>query len=301
MSRNTSFHTVGVMMGGPSAEHDISIKSGQAVSEGLRHAGYDVRDIVFDTEEFDIPADVEAVFPVLHGAFGEDGGVQRILEKKGIPYVGSGPRSSREAFDKRASKQCFVANQIATPAFELLSKASERTLPLPVVVKPCLQGSSLGVYIVFNESEWDNAFREAQKYDEVILVETYIPGREFTVALLQGEALPVIEIVAPDGNFDYKAKYTKGMTRYDVPAQVDESLAKAMQSIAMHVNRTLRCKDLNRVDFRMNEADELFVLESNTIPGFTATSLLPMAAGASGISFPELCSRLIQCAACGKY
>ena len=290
------FKKVGVLMGGPSTERDISLKSGRAVVEALRAAGYDVVDIDLKDRELDLPTGVEVVFVALHGEFGEDGQVQALLKERQIPYTGSGPAASRRSFDKLLSKRVFVEKGIPTPPFEILKRGQNRTLPLPVVVKPVRQGSSIGVHILFEESGWFGALNEALSYDGEVLVEAYIEGRELTVGVVGEQALPVIEIKAPNGFYNYQAKYTKGLTQYIVPAQIPPDRLAECHRLALLTFKALDCKDIGRVDFRMTPSGELFVLELNNIPGFTGTSLLPKAARAVGIEFPELCDRIVSMA-----
>ena len=290
------FKKVGVLMGGPSTERDISLNSGRAVVEALRAVGYDVAAIDLKGRELDLPTGIEAVFVALHGEFGEDGQVQTLLKERRIPYTGSGPEASRRSFDKLLSKRIFVEKGIPTPQFEILKTGQNRTLPLPVVVKPVRQGSSIGVHILFEESGWPGALNEALSYDREVLVEAYIEGRELTVGVVGEQVLPVIEIKAPDGFYNYKAKYTKGLTQYIVPAQIPPNQVAECRRLALLTFNALDCKDVGRVDFRMTPSGELFVLELNNIPGFTGTSLLPKAARAVGIEFPELCDRILSMA-----
>jgi D-alanine-D-alanine ligase len=290
------FKKVGVLMGGPSTEREVSLQSGRAVTEALRSAGYDVEEIDLKGRDLDLPPGVEAIFVALHGEFGEDGQVQSLLRERQIPYTGAGPEASRQSFDKRLSKKIFVEKGIPTPRFEILKTGQNRTLPLPAVVKPVRQGSSIGVHILFEEPDWPGALNEALSYDGEVLVETYIEGRELTVGIVVGQVLPVIEIKAPDGFYNYQAKYTKGLTQYVVPAEIPRDRAAACRQLALRTFKALGCWDMGRVDFRMTPAGELFVLELNSIPGFTGTSLLPKAARAAGIEFPELCSRIISVA-----
>jgi D-alanine-D-alanine ligase len=262
-------------MGGPSTEREVSLQSGRAVVEALRTVGYDVEAIDLTGRELDVPTGIEAIFVALHGEFGEDGQVQALLKQRQIPYTGSGPEASRRSFDKRLSKKIFVERDIPTPPFEILRAGQGRTLPLPVVVKPVRQGSSIGVHILFHESDWPRALNEALSYDGEVLVETYIEGRELTVGLVVEQVLPVIEIKAPGGFYNYKAKYTQGLTQYIVPAEIPPDRAAECQRLALRTFQAMNCRDMGRVDFRMLPAGELFVLELNNIPGFTGTCLLP--------------------------
>lgn len=290
------FKKVGVLMGGPSSEREVSLKSGAAVAKGLRAAGYDVVEIDVKGRSLDLPAGVEAVFVALHGEFGEDGEIQALLRASRVPYTGSGPESSRRAFDKLLSKRAFLNHDIPTPAFELLEAGGRRTLPLPAVVKPVRQGSSIGVHIVFEEAEWAGALKDALSFDGQVLAESYIEGRELTVGVVGDEVLPVIEIRAAEGFYDYRAKYTQGGSKHIVPAPIPADRANECRALAARVFRALDCQGMGRVDFRMTPAGALYVLELNNIPGFTEMSLLPEAARAAGIEFPELCDRILAMA-----
>lgn len=280
-------------MGGPSSERDVSLRSGSAIARGLRDAGYEVAEVPFCGREFQVPAGTEAVFVALHGEFGEDGQVQAILEEQGIPYTGSGPESSRTAFDKVLSKKIFMARGIPTPAYELLKTGDRRTLPLPVVTKPVCQGSSIGVHRVFAESEWEPASRDTLSYGDM-LVETYIPGRELTVGIVGDEALPVVEIVAPGDWYSFDAKYTQGASRYLAPAPLDTRTADICRDLGLRTFRALNCRGFARTDIRLAPTGEAYVLELNNIPGFTETSLLPKAAACAGMTFAELCDRIMR-------
>ena len=287
---------VAVLKGGISREREVSLESGAAIAAALREAGYPVTEVDVTSAEFTLPATVDAVFVALHGTFGEDGGAQTRLERLGVPYVGARAEASRIAFDKRLSEKCLREKGIPVPLSETLTEARSRSLPLPVVVKPPRQGSSVGCHVVFEESAWEESFADALKYDDEILVQEYIPGREFTVGVVAGEVLPVVEIVTGGGWYDYSAKYEVDTTRYDVPAELDPSVAEEMQRVALRTFDALDCCGFGRVDFRMNPDGALFVLELNTIPGFTSHSLLPKAAAAAGIDFPSLCDRIIRTA-----
>ena len=286
------FKEVAVLMGGPSAEREISLRSGVAVARGLREAGYVVDEVDPREGVLDFAPDVEAVFLALHGAFGEDGEVQAKLHALNMPYTGSGAAASHRSFDKLLSKRVFAAAGIHTPEYEVLATAAPHRLPLPVVVKPACQGSSIGLHCVQTETEWAAALVDTLRYGPA-LIERFIPGRELTVGLLGDEALPVVEVRAPDGWYDYGAKYTQGRTEYLVPAPLTQEQTACAQALARRVFHALGCSDLGRVDLRLSPDNELFVLEMNTIPGFTETSLLPKAAQAVGIGFAALCDRIM--------
>ena len=295
----TRFSRVGVLKGGPSAEREVSLRSGAAVARGLREVGYDVVEIDVQEPSLALPEGLDGVFVALHGTFGEDGDVQGLLDEAGVPYTGAGAEASRVSFDKLRTKRVLVEQNISTPAFEVLNVEGQRTLPLPVVLKPPRQGSSFGIHIVRNESDWDEAFADAVGFDGEVLVEAYIKGRELTVGVVGEQVLPVLEIRAPDGNYDYDAKYTAGKTEYLVPAPLPEVINNHCQDLAMRTFAALDCRGLARVDLRLDADNRAWVLELNTIPGFTETSLLPKAASAAGIDFPDLCRSIMETASLG--
>lgn len=296
------FQNVAVLMGGPSAEREISLCSGQAVARGLREAGYTVTEVVLAGREVNVPTGTEAVFIALHGEFGEDGEIQRILDGRGLVYTGSGPGASRRSFDKALTKRILEEQGILTPAYQMLeSRDDECRLAFPVVVKPTCQGSTIGISCVQHPGEWRAAVEEAFKHGAEVLVETYIPGRELTVGIVGREVLPVVEIIAPNDWYDKESKYTKGVCKYLVPAPLDEAVTRRCQSLAMRTFQALGCRGMGRVDLRLNGQGEAFVLELNNIPGFTETSLLPKAAACAGIGFSSLCDRIIRAAACGEH
>jgi len=244
------------------------------------------------------------VFVALHGTFGEDGVIQGVLEYMDLPYTGSGVLASALAMDKVASKRLFSYHGIPVPRYTIFRKDGW-TLPgevpleelaYPLVVKPAAEGSTIGVSIVEGEDVLEDALREAYKYGDTVLVEEYIEGREITVGILGDEPLPVIEIIPETGFYDYRAKYTPGVTRYEVPAKIPMDASLMIQDMALLAHRALGCQDVSRVDFRLAEDGTPYVLEVNTIPGMTETSLLPKAAAAAGISFDELVLRILESA-----
>jgi D-alanine-D-alanine ligase len=273
------------------------MRSGAAVAAGLREAGYTVKEVAFKTRSVKLPAGIEAVFLALHGEFGEDGQIQSILRKKGVPYTGSDPGASEASFDKRRCKAILDAAGIPTPRWEVLKKGQARTLPLPVVTKPPRQGSSIGIALAKTRAAFPKAMAESLKYDREVLVEAFVPGHELTVGLVDGVVLPVIEIRPRGGFYGYKQKYTKGETEYVCPAKIPAARAARCRALAKATYDALGCRGLGRVDFRMTPKGELFVLEMNTIPGFTETSLLPKAAARAGIGFSALCARIMETAA----
>lgn len=300
---------IGVVMGGPSAEREVSMNTGNAIVAALREKDYDVVGIDLDPPRFVEQLrenGVEIVFNAIHGLFGEDGRLQGALELLGIPYTGSGVLASAVAMDKGMSKRLFVSTNIPTPRYQLLKRDQgmgpdvlQQVLDEfepPFVVKPSTQGSTIGLTIVQEAEELAAALEKAFSYDTEVLVEEFIDGTELTVGILGGsspEALPVIEIVPYSGVYDYHAKYTKGATEYFVPARIDAETARLTKEVAIEAFKILGCSGVARVDVRLDPSNHPYVLEVNTIPGMTGTSLVPKAAAAAGMSFPELCERIL--------
>lgn len=303
------FGRIGVLMGGPSTEREISLKSGKAVFENLKQLGLDVvaLDIrTADPEEnikFLKAHKIDCAFIALHGRFGEDGQVQEILDTLKIPYTGSGKLASRLAMDKIASRRILEVYGLAVPRYKVVHKLSYRSylkssngFIFPAVVKPATHGSSIGLTIIDKKEDLENALETAFNFDEHALIEEYIGGREVTVGILDNRPLPVIEIVPRGRFFDYEAKYTAGLTDYIVPAKLEQSVARKIQSVALRVHQLLGCSGFSRADMILSEKNIPFVLELNTIPGFTRTSLFPKAARVLGIEFGQLCLELIRLA-----
>jgi D-alanine-D-alanine ligase len=299
------FKRVAVVMGGTSSEREISLRSGRAIAAGLATSGYSVFPVVLESNSVNgvLPDEIEAVFIALHGGYGENGGIQADLDARGLPYTGSGAAASRLAMDKIATKRACEAAGVVTPPYEVLEAGSAHTtMRLPLVVKPPCDGSSVGVGLVREAGEWEAALAQARRMDpdERVLVETFIAGREWTVGVLLDDALPAVEILAPDGWFGFNAKYTPGASRIVFPDDpADRALADRCGQIACRAFHAVGCRGLGRVDFRITSAGEPYVLEINTVPGFTETSLLPKAAARQGIAFPELCARILEAARCG--
>ena len=297
--------TVAVLMGGTSSEREVSLHSGAGIVDALRKARFDVVPAVMDDLSLaSIEGQgVDVAFIALHGGFGEDGRVQRLLEDAGIPYTGSGPEASHSALDKVIAKRKFVEAGIPVVRDRLLDSVPDRDsadrivceLGGKVVVKPAAQGSSIGVSIV-ERGGFDAAVREALVFDGRVIVESFVKGRELTVGVLGREALPVIELRPHRQFFDYTAKYQYGQTEYIVDPDLPDDLKAGVSRAALAAFESLACRDLGRVDMMLAENDGFFVLEVNTIPGFTETSLVPMAAKAVGIDFPALCGRLVEMA-----
>ena len=303
------FGRVAVLMGGASSERAISLKSGEAIFKSLDQQGYDVCaiDLVSD-EEKEVRAklrveEIDIVFIALHGQYGEDGNVQRILTDMGLPYTGSQEDSSRRAFDKSTTQNILKKAGMLVPDYVSVTKDSQirfedllqQLQTSQVVVKPVCEGSSMGVHLVQNQEELDNALSDALIYGPNAMIETYIKGRELTVGILDEQALPVIEIQSKHAFFDYTAKYQTGMTEYVVPASLTKTQTEEIQAIALKVNALLGCRHLGRVDFILQD-HMFYCLEMNTIPGFTPTSLLPKAAQHVGISFEQLTSKILESA-----
>ena len=297
---------IAVLQGGPSSEHDVSLRSAAAVAKALREAGLKVTQVdVPEARLPRIPADADIVFPVLHGTFGEDGGIQTLLEEKGHRYVGSGAEASAATMSKIISKRIFNDQDILTPGFQIISSADGAVpdgMEFPLIVKPVNQGSTHGLTLLKRYSGWwKRSLKAAFAVDSEVMVEDFVKGVEITVGLLEGEPLPVIEIVPPKGRiFDYDAKYmhSHGHTHYFCPPKnISAKIQKRAQKLAVRVYHALDAKDMLRVDMIVDNEGAPWVLEANSIPGFTSTSLLPMAARQAGITFPELCARLVKGAA----
>ena len=288
---------IAVLMGGPSAEREVSLKSGAAVVKALEGCGHQVTQVDPHDGSLRLPNGIDVVFLALHGTYGEDGSVQQELEAMGLPYTGSGPAASRLAFDKLASKRVFWDKGLATPRFCTVSQ-SDATIPsdlgMPLVVKPVRQGSSVGLRFIREAGQWVSAIDEVLKFGEEALVEQFISGRELTVGILGDEAYPIVEIRPNDeAAYDYEHKYTVGATRYFCPAELDAEVTQQCQSLAMDAFRALGCEGYGRVDI-MLDGDQPYLLEVNTLPGMTETSLLPMSAGAREMGFAELCEWMVQ-------
>lgn len=293
---NKRFNKVAVLKGGVSSERDVSMRSGAAVATGLRDGGYVVEEIDVTGREVSIPDGIEAVFVALHGTFGEDGDIQKILSEARIPFTGSGAESCRIAFDKVLTRKRLAEHGVPIAEGEVLADAGARTIPVPLVVKPPREGSSVGCHLVFSESEWESSFADAARHSGEALVERYIPGRELTVGVVGNLVLPVVEIKTAAAWYDFNAKYVTGDTQYVVPAELGPETTRLLQDLALKTFQCLDAEGLGRIDFRLDPEGNPFVLELNSIPGFTATSLLPKAAKAAGIGFSELCCRIMEMA-----
>jgi D-alanine-D-alanine ligase len=303
---------IGVLMGGQSSEREVSLKTGEAVYRSLVRSGYDAVAIDVSTNLSNVLAEqaIEIAFLALHGPGGEDGAIQGFLETLGIPYTGSGVRASAIGMHKVVTKTALEAQGIPVPRGTVVWRGTAPTLnriltscklKLPIVVKPASQGSTIGVTIVRKPSQWKEALRVAHRYDEEAMVEAFIPGHEVTLSLL-GNAngtvtgLPAVEIVAPDGFYDFSAKYEKGRTQYLCPAPLSAAVSREIKALAIRTYQALGCNGAARVDFRITPKGKPYVLEINTVPGMTETSLLPMAAGKAGLSYDALTERILQSA-----
>jgi D-alanine-D-alanine ligase len=288
-----------VMLGGPSAEREVSLRSGAAVAGALRSLGHEVRELDPRDESWVLPASTDVVFLALHGTYGEDGTVQRRLDGIGATYTGCDAEASRLAFDKvLTKKRCLEAG---VPTAKFLVGDSEKFpwpkdwLP-PLVVKPVRQGSSVGLQFVERVEDWSTALSAALKFDSEVLVEEKIIGRETTVGILGGQPLPVVEVRPKAGGYDYKNKYTTGCTEYFCPAEFDAATTRRIQDAALGAFAAVRGRDYARVDVMVRAGGEPVVLEVNTLPGMTETSLLPKAAAAAGLNYAQLCQRMVELA-----
>jgi len=314
---------VGVLMGGPSNERGISIKSGKAVCRALINKGMEVvplelaesptmngyRDRVMQEIQ---ESNIEVAFIALHGKFGEDGAMQRILEDMRIPYTGSNAHASEQSMDKLLSKDLFISNSVPTPPHKVFFKEEAsrnigldncldaevyfKELGLPIIVKPSNEGSSIGLSIVDNKRDFLEALNSSFKYSNKIIIEQYIPGREITVGILEDKPLPVVEILPKKRFFDFEAKYQKGLTEYKVPAGIKKDTYKRCQDVALGAHKAVGASFFSRVDMILSAENKPLVLEVNTIPGLTEMSLLPKAAQAAGIDFDQLILKILESA-----
>jgi D-alanine-D-alanine ligase len=290
---------VTVMLGGPSAEREVSLRSGEGVATALRSLGHTVHELDPRTPDWSLTADTEVVFLALHGTYGEDGTVQQQLEAVGVPYTGCDPEASRLGFDKILTKEKFLAAGVPTSRYLTIESASA-SWPMgwtpPVVLKPACQGSSVGLQIVERVGDWSQALAEALRYDFRVLVEEKISGSECTVGILGRKVLPIVEIRPRTGINDYQTKYTPGTTEVFCPAPFETGVTARIGQAALGAFDAIGGRDYARVDVMVRASGEPVVLEVNTLPGMTPLSLLPKAAAADGIGYPELCQRMIEMA-----
>jgi D-alanine-D-alanine ligase len=290
---------VAVLMGGPGSERDVSLATGRGVSKALRSLGAEVIEVDVRDEDFALPKDVDLAFITIHGTFGEDGQLQKILEERGVAYTGDGVEASLAAFDKILSKEKFREHNVVTPEWEVVEVGQRPTISVPLVVKPARQGSTVGVVIVKTASALDSAMAEAGKYDRKLLIEKFVPGRELTIGVLGDQALPILEIIPKGGFYDFNNKYpflnpqAGGGAEHVCPAKIDPNKTKQIQELALRAFRALGLVVYARVDVLLSDSGDPFVLEANTIPGMTEASLLPEAAAAAGINYVDLCARII--------
>jgi D-alanine-D-alanine ligase len=291
---------IAVLMGGPGSEREVSLATGRGVAKALRSLGAQVVEVDVRDEDFPLPADVDLAFLTIHGTFGEDGRLQRILEQRGVAYTGDGVAASETAIDKIRSKEEFRAHRVATPPWEVIQPSQRPGLSLPIVVKPPREGSTVGVVIVKNERELESAVREAANYDRELLVEKFVPGRELTIGVLGEQALPILEIIPKGGFYDFNNKYpflnpqAGGGAEHVCPAKINPAKTREIQELALRAFRAVGLEVYGRVDVILSENEEPLVLEINTIPGMTEASLLPEAAAAAGIGYVDLCRRIIE-------
>ncbi|MFQ5479915.1 MAG: D-alanine--D-alanine ligase [Thermodesulfobacteriota bacterium] len=288
---------IAVLMGGESAEREISLRSGEAVLKALIEAGYDALAIDAGRDVFTrLEAEgAEAVFIVLHGGAGEDGSIQGGLEVMGLPYTGSGVMASALCMDKIAAKKLMLLNKIPTPAFsEVVTAEGVKGLKYPIIVKPSAGGSTLGLSLVTDEAGLEGARCKAARFGSAVLAEERVTGREVSISILDGRVFPIVEILTGGGLYDYEAKYTAGGASFTVPAKLPEKLCERLSSIALCSYRALGCSGAARVDILIDEESNPFVLEINTSPGLTSRSLLPMAAGEAGLSYTDLIVEILE-------
>lgn len=306
----TEFQKIAVLMGGVSRERSVSLKSGKAVLKALRDAGKKAIPIVINYDDERaleaIPSDCDVAFIALHGRFGEDGRVQKLLAQKGIPFTGAGPAASALAFDKIESKKRMIAAGIPTPESVSLyfpwtkkkvRSALAKVEAYPVVIKPATEGSSIGVTIAHSAYEARSMIEAAKKYSDNLLIERFIPGRELTVPIFRGLHLPMVESVTNQDFFTFYAKYEDNKTVYEVAPQLAPDTQGWIHKAARGAHRVLGCDPFSRVDIRLDPEGRPWVLEVNTIPGLTASSLLPKAAAHCGLTFSDLCCLMIENAA----
>ena len=296
MSKNLK---IAVMLGGPSAEREVSLRSGAAVAKALRSLGHNVTEIDPKNSTFSLPPGTDVVFLALHGTYGEDGTIQTQLDQLGVPYTGCDAEASRLAFDKVLTKKRCVTAGVPTAQFEIFNSAKSpwpSNWQPPVVLKPVRQGSSVGLQFVNAPTEWNEKLAEALKFDSEVLMEEKIEGRETTVGILGTEALPVVEVRVKQGQFDYKNKYTAGAAEHFCPADFDSATTKRIQAAALGAFKAVGGRDYSRVDVMVKANGDPVVLEVNTLPGMTELSLLPEAAKAAGYSYEQLCQRMVDLA-----
>ena len=299
---------ISILYGGTSAEHKVSIQTGLAIAAAIKDS-YNLDMINLDAEIYNAPQlllDADLVFNALHGGDGENGSIQTFLDLHHIPYTGSGAKACKIAMDKNITKLIAKSINVRTPNWILIKRDKLTGLKLqdnqspkfsyPYVVKPSNEGSTFGLSIVNIESELEEAISLAAEFGDEIIIEEFIPGRELTIGIIGNKPLPILEIKPNHDLYDYECKYTEGMSEYIVPAELPDSLARSISKDALSIYQTIGCRHYARADFRLNEKGEHFLLEINTLPGMTSTSLLPKAANSVGLAFPELIDTIIKLA-----
>ena len=291
--------TIAVLMGGPGSERDVSLRTGESITRALAAEGLPAVAVVIDGPGFELPAGTGFAFIAIHGTYGEDGGIQAELEQRGIPFTGAGVAASRLAFDKLEAKRAFLAAGVPTPAHEILkADGPGPALPLPIVIKPPREGSSVGVHIVKSPEQLDAALADVFRFGPEAVCESFVAGKELTVGILGEQALPVVEIRPRDGFYDLSNKYPwmnmGGGSDYDCPALLPEGATEAVRAAALAAHHAMNGAVYSRVDVLLDVENRPWVLEVNTIPGMTESSLLPKAAAAAGISFAGLCREIIR-------
>jgi len=290
-----------VLAGGPDRERQVSLMSGAEVTSGLRQAGHEVmhRDIgpsdLSALEAFEAWTG-DVIFPALHGSWGEGGGLQRILDERGLPYVGCSTVAADLCMDKHLSKLAFEAHGLPTPPSQIIGVGEAPTMPAPIVIKPLREGSSIDVMICYDAEGARRAHTAVAKRYDRLLVEKYIHGMELTVGILGDEALPPIHIISSTDFYDYEAKYKREDTQYRFDIELPQSVLEQVSALALKAHRVLGCRHLSRVDIIVDDDSQPWVLEVNTIPGFTSHSLVPKAAARAGIAWPQLVDRLARMA-----
>jgi len=289
---------IGVLMGGLSEEREISFKSGRAVLEALKSRGYNAVAIDVGSEVAVLlrKEGVEVACIALHGLYGEDGAIQGLLEIMGIPYTGSGLLASAVTMDKVASKIIFDQRGIPTPGYSVLRDGDNKLpegLGLPLVVKPASHGSTIGIGVADTPDEFKRAVSEAYVFEDTLVVEQFISGREITISIIDGMVLPIVEIITKARIYDFKSKYEKGMAEFVVPANLEKSIAEGANEVALAAYKALGCYGAARVDILLDQAGKPFVLEANTVPGMTGTSLMPMAARGAGMNYEALVEKIL--------
>ncbi len=290
---------IALFLGGPSAEREVSLRTGKAVARALTSLGHQVSEIDPIPGQWSLPLGVDVVFLALHGSYGEDGTIQKELDQLGVPFTGCDADSSRIAFDKILTKERLIAANVPTAKYAVINDPDApfpSNLKVPLVVKPVRQGSSVGLKFVDRTEQWPSALAESLKFDSEVLVEEKIIGRETTVAILDGKPLPIVEVRPKQGTYDYQTKYTAGATEYLCPAPFSSATTRKIQAAALAAFNVVGARDYARVDVMVAQSEEPIVLEVNTLPGMTETSLFPKAAAAAGLSYENLCQKMVDLA-----